>query len=153
MRRGGMADTPTITAVRRFLSLIGDGEPPSDESLAEALDELALAYHRAPEGEPTDDDRDPPEWNFTARAAALGERFPDLGIYAVSDPSEAINEKAMCGHAIDDLTDIERDLTEVLWRFENLGADDAHWHFKLLYRCHWGRHLRELALYLHAKTW
>jgi hypothetical protein len=148
-----MEDIPTIHAVREFLDLIGKGEPPSRERLVEALDELAMAYHRAPDGEPADDDREPPGWDFKSRVAALGERFPDLGIYAVSDPSEPANEKAMCGDGIDDLTDIERDLSEVLWRYENLGADDAHWHFKLLYRCHWGRHLRELALYLHAITW
>lgn len=148
-----MDDTPTIDAVRSFLALLAEGEPPSDETLAKALDQLALAYHQAPEGEPADDDRRPPEWDFKARYAALGQRYPQLGMYAVADPSEVINEEAMCGDAIDDLTDIERDLREVIWRFENIGAEDAHWHFKLLYRSHWGRHLRELALYLHANTW
>jgi hypothetical protein len=148
-----MGDTPTIAAVRSFLALLSEGEPASDETLAEALDQLALAYHQAPEGEPADDDRDPPEWDFKGRYAALGQRFPQLGMYAASDPSEVINEEATCGDAIDDLTDIERDLREVVWRFENTGAEDAHWHFKLLYRSHWGMHLRALALYLHANTW
>lgn len=148
-----MDDTPTIATVRDFLALVGSSEPPSDERLAEGLDQLATAYHFAPDGEPADDDRDPPEWNFKGRYAALAERFPQLGMYAVADPSEAINNEAMCGDAIDDLTDIESDLSEVVWRFENIGAEDAHWHFKLLFRSHWGRHLRELALYLHAKTW
>ena len=148
-----MDETPTFAAVRSFLTLLGEGEPPSVEALAEALDQLAIAYHHAPEGDPANDDRDPPEWDFKARYAALGERFPELAMYAVADPSEVINDEAMCGDAIDDLTDIERDLNEVVWRFEKVGADDAHWHFKLLYRSHWGRHLRELALYLHAKTW
>jgi hypothetical protein len=149
-----MEDSPTIAAVRRFLELIGKDEPPPcNERLAKALDELAVAYHEAPEGYTSEDDREPPHWDFKARYAALGERFPDLGIYAVADPTEAVNEEQMCGDAIDDLTDIERDLSEVVWRFEILGADDAHWHFKLLYRCHWGRHLRELALYVHANTW
>ena len=148
-----MGDTPTIAAVRSFLALLAEGEPPSDEKLAEALDQLALAYHHAPEGVPADDDREPPARDFKARYAALGQHFPQLGMYAVSDPSEVINEEAMCGDAIDDLTDIESDLREVIWRFENMGAEDAHWHFKLLYRSHWGRHLRELSLYLHANTW
>lgn len=115
-----MDDTPTIAAVRDFLALIGASEPPSDERLAEALDQLAMAYHHAPEGEPADDDRDPPEWNFKARYAALAGRFPYLGMYAVADPSEAIKDEAMCGDAIDDLTDIECDLSEVVWRFENV---------------------------------
>lgn len=147
-----MDDTPTIAAVRRFLALLDGGERPTVEDLAESLDHLAMAYHHAPEGEPADDDRYP-EWNFKARYGNLAERFPQLGMYAVADPSEPINGDTMCGDAIDDLADIERDLSEVVWRFENIGPDDAHWHFKLLYRSHWGRHLRELALYLHAKTW
>jgi hypothetical protein len=148
-----MEDTPTITAARAFLSLLAEGEPPTDEKLAQALDELAMAYHHAPEGEPSDDDREPPARDHKERYAALCERFPHLGLYAVADPREAINEDGMCGDGIDDLTDIENDLAEVVWRFENLGPDDAHWHFKLLFRCHWGRHLRELALYVHATTW
>jgi hypothetical protein len=148
-----MDDSPTIAAIRSFLALLAEGEPPSAEELAKALDHLALAYHQAPEGEPADDDRVAPEWDFKARYAALGQRYPQLGMYAVSDPSEVIHKEAMCGDAIDDLADIERDLREVVWRFENIGAEDAHWHFKMLYRSHWGRHLRELALYLHANTW
>ena len=148
-----MEDTPTIATVRSFLALIAVGEPPSHEQLAKALDTLTMAYHDAPEGDPVEEDVDPPKWDFKARYSALCDRFPDLGIYAVSNPAEAVNDTAMCGDAIDDLTDIERDLSEVIWRFENLGADDAHWYFKLLYRSHWGRHLRELSLYLHAITW
>ncbi|MGE3693099.1 MAG: hypothetical protein AB7F98_17120 [Novosphingobium sp.] len=148
-----MKDTPTVSAVRSFLALIGEREPPTNERLAEALDELAMAYHSSPEGEPAEDDLDPPDWNFKARYSALAERFPQFGFYAVADPAEAIDNKVMCGDAIDDLADIEKDLSEIVWRSENLGTDDAHWHFKLLYRCHWGRHLRELALYLHANTW
>ena len=148
-----MHDTPTITAVRRFLSLLREGEPPSNERLAQALDELVIVYHDAPEGDPAEDDRDPPDSNFNDRYGSLGSRFPKLGYYAVADPAEAINDEHLCGDAIDDLADIEGDLTEVLWRFENIGADDAHWHFKLLFRSHWGRHVRSLAFYLHAITW
>lgn len=148
-----MNDTQTIAAVRGFLAFLEEHESSSEERLAEALDRLAMAYHQAPEGAPADDDRDAPERDFKGRYASLAARYPELGIYAVADPSEAVNADAMCGDAIDDLTDIERDLSEVVWRFENIGADDAHWHFKLLYRSHWGRHLRELALYLHAKMW
>ena len=148
-----MEDTPTMAVIRRFLKLIGEGEPPSNELLARALDELAMAYHNAPEDDPADEDRDPPEWDYKERYAALAERFPQFGVYAISDPTEPINEEARCGDAIDDLTDIEGDLAEVLWRFEALGPGDAHWHFRLLYHVHWGRHLRELAFYVHANTW
>jgi hypothetical protein len=62
-----------------------------------------------------------------------------------SDPT-AVDEKGMVGDAIDDLADIAADLEEVVW------ADDAHWHYKFLFEVHWGMHLRELALYLHANA-
>ena len=148
-----MNDTPAISAIRRFLSVLRDGDPPSDERLAYALDELVMAYHAAPEGEPAKGDPHPPDKNWNGRYASLGKRFPQLGYYAVADPAEAVNNEPMCGDGIDDLADIEGDLREALWRFENLGADDAHWHFKLSFRSHWGRHARSLAFYLHAKTW
>ena len=148
-----MVDTSTIATVRCFLALLREGSPPSDEELARALDELAMAYHEAPEGAPAEDERDPPSGDFRERYAGLGKRFPEYGLYAVADPTEPLNEESLVGDAIDDLADIARDLEEVVWRFENLGADDAHWHFKLLYRIHWGMHLRELSHYLHAKLW
>jgi len=37
-----------------------------------------------------------------------------------------------------------------VWRFDHLGADDAHCYLRLLH-FHWGRHLRELSLYLHTR--
>jgi hypothetical protein len=148
-----MEDTPTVARVRRFLRLLREGAPPSDEELARALDELAMAYHEAPEGSPADDHREPPRGNFRQRYAGLGKRFPKYGIYAVADPVEPLDQRRLAGDAIDDLADIACNLEEVIWRSENIGPDDAHWYFKFLYRSHWGRHLRELSYYLHAKIW
>lgn len=151
-----MDDTPTIAAARHFLRALRQGPPPSDTELAQALDELAVAYHQAPEGDPADDESDPPgaEYaDYKERYASLRERFSGLGLYAVADPTEPVNEEPLVGDAIDDLADIEGDLQNVLWRFENLGPNDAHWHFRFLYQIHWGRHLRELSQYLHAKIW
>jgi len=135
------------------LRLLREGAPPSDEELARALDELAIAYHEAPEGSPADDDREPPNDDFRQPYAGLSKRFPEHGFYAVADPVEPLDQKCLGGYAIEDLADIARDLEEVVWRSEHIGPDDAHWHFKLLYRTHWGRHLRELSHYLHAKIW
>jgi hypothetical protein len=50
---------------------------------------------------------------------------------------------------IDDILDIARDLTEIIWRYENTSKDDVLWHFEFLFRAHWGRHLRSLQVYLH----
>ena len=44
-----------------------------------------------------------------------------------------------------------RDLRAILWRFDHLEQDDAHWWLRFMYRAHWGRHLRDLSVYLHVK--
>jgi hypothetical protein len=46
--------------------------------------------------------------------------------------------------------ELYRQIAAVVWRSANLGVDDAHWCYRLHY-FHWGRHMRELALYLHAR--
>ena len=158
-----MEDSPTIAAARRFLMLLQEGNPPSDRELARALDELAITYHEAPEGDLGEDDAERPTAEQPARPKAydnwkklygeLAARFPNYGYYATADPTQPVVEAAMVGDAIDDLADIVGDLEDVVWRSENIGSDDAHWHFKFHYQAHWGMHLRELSLYLHAKIW
>ena len=147
-----MEDTPAIAAARRFLILVREGFPPSDQPLARSLDELAVAYHEAPEGDPTEDEVEAPEReDYRERYARLGERFPDYGYYSIADWSDALNKECLVADAIDDLADIVGDLTEVVWRFDNIGPDDAHWYFKFLFEAHWGRHLRHLSLYLYGR--
>jgi hypothetical protein len=149
-----MEDTATITVVRRFLRLLREGSAPSDQELSRALDELAMAYQEAPEGTPIEGDRDPPSReieDYKLRYAELGKRFPDHGHYAVGDWTDPLSKESVIADAIDDLTDIEGNLKKVLWRYENIGADDAHWHFRFGYGIHCGRHLRELSLYLFEK--
>jgi hypothetical protein len=148
-----MSDTLTTASVRHFLSLLRDGDPPSEVALSKALDELALAYHNTPACQPSDADIEAPRSEDQERAAWLRNRFPTLGHYAVSDPTEIVTDKPLVGDAIDDLADIAGDLEEVLWRFEHVSVDEAHWYFRMLFEIHWGRHLRELQLYLHAKMW
>lgn len=148
-----MKPSPIIAVTWRLLDLILQDEPPSDAVLAQALDELALAYHDTPEGEPAPSNQDPPARNQAALRAIIEVRFPDYGYYAVMlDPLDLdlSGSKAGIGDAIDDLLDIASDLAEAVWRFDHLGADDAHWYLHLLH-FHWGRHMRELSLYLHAR--
>ncbi|MCW1987697.1 UNVERIFIED_ORG: hypothetical protein M2348_003447 [Sphingomonas sp. R1F5B] len=92
-----------------------------------------------------------PEGDWQALYKEVGERFPDYGHYTVASPLEAVEGACMIGDAIDDLADITKDLREVLWRGNNFGPDEATWHFRFAYETHWGRHARELALYLHAR--
>lgn len=147
-----MDDTATIAAARSFLTLLDGGPTPSSRELLRSLDELAMAYHHTPEGDPSEDEATPPTRDYQQRRASLGKRFPSYGYYTLWDPTEPVDDKELVGDAIDDLADIAADLEQVLWRFENLGADDAHWYYRFLFEIHWGMHLRELALYLHANA-
>jgi hypothetical protein len=128
---------------------VTEGEPPSNEQLARSIDELAVAYHDCPQGTPADAELEPPD--FLPQYSEIGARFPDFGYYASADPATVLDEKPAVGDAIDDLIDIVRELREACWRYDLLGADDAHWHFRFSFEIHWGRHLRDLSLYLHAK--
>jgi hypothetical protein len=53
------------------------------------------------------------------------------------------------GDAIEDIADIVGDLKEVLWCFKHTSENDALWNFHNYFKIHWGRHLRDLQLYLH----
>ncbi|HEX8257401.1 MAG TPA: hypothetical protein VF589_07195 [Allosphingosinicella sp.] len=112
-----------------------------------------MAYHEAPEGSVADDEREPPIEDFQVRYARLGQRFPEYGFYALTDPVGPLHETGRIGDSIYDLADVAEDLDEVVWRHENIGPDDAHWHFKLWFRGYWGTPLRNLSGYLHARTW
>jgi hypothetical protein len=147
-----MDQTPTIETARQFLSVVWEGERPTDEALLTALDRLVEAYHHTPDVGPSDGDLEVPRAAGPTLYQELAGRFPDYGYYPVSDPagSPGSAEAAMVGDAIDDLVDLTLDMREVIWLAEHVGPNDAHWCYRLLY-FHWGRHARELALYLHAR--
>ncbi len=147
---------PPIHTLQNFLCLVTQGAPLPIAELSRALDRLLMAYHEAASGcgvpeESRAENREPPGSNYAELYASLGARFPDLGYYATADPSLAIDADPVTGDAVDDLADIVRDVREICWRFENLGASDALWHLRFLFEVHWGWHLRHLCLYLHAK--
>jgi hypothetical protein len=136
-----------ISAAQRFVDFATVGTIPTKEELARCLDELALSYYDAPAGEPSESEAEPPP-EIQSIYADIAARFPDLGLYGtvfgIDLPGEAIT-----GDAIDDILDITNDLKKVLWRFDRLGADDAHWYFRMLFQIHWGEHLRGLSHYLY----
>jgi hypothetical protein len=145
-----------LLAVKDYLSLFEQVPVSGTEDLEElvrVLDRLSLCAHRGPEGTPGDD-MDPPDSRYAALRLAAERRFPSLGFYPSADPSTSYDEaEILYGDAYDDLADIASDLSEVAWRWTNVGPDDAIWYFKLLYRSHWGNHLHDLRRYLHAKMY
>lgn len=139
---------PNITAARRFVELATVADTPALAALAQSLDELAIAYYDTSPGIPVEYAPNPPKSTITY--AQIGSRFPDLGYYGAALPGD-LTGSASVGDAIDDILDIASDLSEIIWRFDHIGSDDADWHYRLLFQCHWGRHLRDLSRYLHAK--
>lgn len=88
---------------------------------------------------------------YRLRRERVAARFPDLGLYATVEPVlSGVPEDPMVGDAIDDLVDVWTELERVAWYLVRGGPGDAARYYAWSYDVHWGRHLRELQLYLHA---
>ena len=77
--------------------------------------------------------------------------FPDFGYYGcILDSSIIVPEKEDIGtgDAIDDLTDIIKDLLVVKWKIKNTSENDAIWDFEFSMRTHSEQHLVDLIKYL-----
>lgn len=121
--------------------------------LTRVLDELALAVHFA---DYTFDDSKFPDAvvrDYQEIRDIVSKNFPDVGYYnaALEIAHEIAESENSVGDATDDICDIAGDLEEVLWCWENTSVDDALWHFKFSFDSHWGKHLRDLQLYLYEK--
>lgn len=141
-----------IDAARGFLALL-QAPPAGDDArlaaLCLSLDRLVLAYHSVPDTQPSDVEA--PESDSEAYLDAVALAFPDLGLYPVVAADMQPDPEITMGDAQDDLVDIARDLTKVIWLFDTAGPADAAWEFRLGYRHHWGRQLHDLRRYLHAR--
>jgi hypothetical protein len=140
-----------IDAIRAYLDAALYSDAPSLRALAAALDGLATAYNLAPEGDVTDTEADAPSTDAIAIGRLVSERFPTFGFYALANPLNPLQDTPLCGDAVDDTEEIASDLMEVVWLWENVGPDDAHWQFRWGYENHWGEHLRDLQRYLYAQ--
>ena len=134
-------------SVRKFLTAILEGSPPTNNDLVRTLDELVSAYHDTPDSFDESNDKEAPAGDYDRVSALLAKRFPDFGFYAVADPIDMKLEAPGVGDAIDDLADIVLDMQETIWRFENVSEADGNWYFRFSYY-HWGIHIRALSLYL-----
>lgn len=143
------------SAVSDYLDLLRVGKPTqaqNESELARLLDKLASEVHGVEFAFDEQDHPESPDWPYKERRKLAVKRFPGYGFYNVASPiSISVGEGEVgVGDAIDDIADIAGDLAQVEWRCENTSPEDALWHFEFLYRAHWGQHLRELQLYLHA---
>ena len=145
------------TTIREFLAFVLEGEKEVND-LGEFMTRLDKLAYVSGCIEAKFDEReypDPPENEYREIRKIVEKRFPNLGYY---NSPENICEKIpssqmVLGDGIDDISDIVGDLKDALWYFENTSKANALWHTQESFRSHWGRHLRELQLYLHDQWW
>jgi hypothetical protein len=144
------------SVVLDLLKLLENGErknPIEIESLELALDKLALASHFL--GDFPEDENEYPETpirDYSRWRELIGKLFHSLGYYNIpSTISVRVGEAEMhTGDAVDDLADIANELSDFAWRWQNNNENDALWYFQFSFETHWGNHLRNLQMYLHA---
>ena len=138
--------------IKEFLEFVHIGEPLEEvQALISQLDALAYSMRYVSfEFDETEYPEAPTKEYDKVRAAVI-KRFPSLGYYNVAqNVSKNVSKNLIIiGDAIDDIADIIGDLQEVMWCFNNTSNEDALWHYQNSFTYHWGRHLRDLQLYLH----
>lgn len=143
------------TAIIDYLNLL-DGQPKTEradlKALTVALDRLVAEYQATGDVEVLDEAADAPPVAFQPLYDRAGASYPTLGYYAHVEPDEDVNVRPGLADAIDDLADIARDLTDVLWHIDRGRFTDAVWHFRYDYQIHWGAHLHSLRVYLHSSN-
>lgn len=140
-----------------FLDLIYN-EKYSQEELEQLLilylDKLALASNYI--GNHYDDNEypDPPYTDTIELQRLVEKRFPFLGNYYSLDniSNTAAEAEILTASAIDDIVDITSELKDFIWYWNSTSVDEALWQLKFSFDTHWGRHLRELQLYLFTRS-
>lgn len=145
-----MDNSPAVAAARNFLDVVWEEEQPSDAELSAALDRLFVAYHETSVVEVTTSDLEPPHREWKRIYKDVGRRFPDYGMYMIANPLDLSSFTTSMADAIDDIADITAEMRETVWWAEQIGAADADEFYRIFYS-HWGRHARELSMYLYAR--
>jgi hypothetical protein len=88
--------------------------------------------------------------DYNGIRSIVTQHFPSFGWYhSVWESHKIIEDAALTtGDAIDDLTDIIKDLIEVQWRLENNSEKDGHYQFEFLMKHHSEQHLVNLLKYI-----
>lgn len=148
---------PAVFALLDFVQQATPTTPADWPELVRLLDGVALARHACPTASWDYDDEQHgplPERSYEEWRRAIGPRFPDFGFYwDVLDPFDpARAENACLGDAIDDLSDIARDLEQAVLVRDRLGEREGRLALGFLFDVHVGDHLRSLQRYLHLRT-
>jgi|GEM_PF-6205432 len=92
-----MKKSTAVTASRNFLDEVWTDEPPTIPRLIELLDRLLVSYHDTEHTKAPYHELVPPERDWKAVYTQAGKRFPDLGLYPITDPAEEGGGTLMMG--------------------------------------------------------
>jgi hypothetical protein len=95
-----------------------------------------------------------PDFNYAEIKKNVESNFPEFGWYHSVWESHKLDKDAdiTTGDAIDDLSDIIKDMLEIKWQFENTSQKYAEWCFKDIMRIHSEQHLVNFLKYLKDKN-
>lgn len=95
-----------------------------------------------------------PEFDYAQIRKNVESNFPKLGwYYSVWESHEIIMVADVTTRdAIDDLSDIVKDMLEIKWQFENTSQQYAEWLFKDLMKIHSEQHILNFLKYLKDKN-
>lgn len=95
-----------------------------------------------------------PTFDYNQIKKNVQANFPDFGWYhSVWECHNVVsNAEVNTGDAIDDLTDIIKDMLAVKWRMENTSEKDSLWNFDFSMRTHSEQHLVNFLKYLKDKN-
>lgn len=95
---------------------------------------------------------DCPDFDYKRIRENVENNFPNFGFYnSVSDLNITSDHQIILGDAIDDLSDIVKDLLEVKWRIENNSINDGLWFLTFIFESHSEQHLIDLLNYIKNK--
>jgi hypothetical protein len=125
----------------------GDRTP---AGLLRLCDRILGAIHDLPEEFDDVEYPDAPRDDYLLSRKLIGKVFPNLGFYNLPESVnfQIAESEIEVGDAIDDITDIVADFKDYLWRCEHTSKVEANWQLLLMFRCHWGRHMRDLQFCL-----
>ncbi|MGV6831675.1 MAG: DUF5063 domain-containing protein [bacterium] len=94
-----------------------------------------------------------PNFDYNEIKENVKSNFPDFGWYSmVLDLNKMEpNVEIGIGDALDDLTDIIKDLLVVKWKMDNTSEMDALWEFEFSMRTHSEHHLIDLVKFIKEK--
>jgi hypothetical protein len=140
---------PTINKIAKYGLQPNLTEVDKEKSLAKSLVKIYNLYF---EIEYEFDETDYPDFDnekYQNIRQNVESNFKDFGFYKmVLEINDMVNDEIGIGDAVDDLSDIIKDLLEVKWRIENNSLNDGLWFFNFIFNSHTEKHIIDLLNYI-----